>query len=426
MSESPDRDLASIENLRTEIEEVYRANETMAAQRDMVCQANERITGDYDNLLREFENQKQQVSQLESEAGDARLELSKVRSEHVREAQQANSRVAELVGAAATHQRAAAEFEQVCSQQRQQSENLELENAALKSRLDAARESEFLLRHQLAAGESALDLQKRKMGKAVAAVAKLQAELELRASQLSKSESSLAEAHAMLSRILSDLEQEGSKAGRERAELHSRLRSLDAGLRDAEGRIEQQAAQIEQLRESELTFQESGRQQNKSAEEREIELTAARQTMVSLRHESAQQAEQIAQLTLQLKKSQAAERSAAANQQASADEDRAESKISRKTKKSVKRRGDDLTRIAGIGPGTRQLLAEKRITTFNKLATTKVARLERILRSAGPSLRRYDPSSWPEQARLASEERWFELTMMQKQLERRNALTVEE
>jgi predicted flap endonuclease-1-like 5' DNA nuclease len=79
-----------------------------------------------------------------------------------------------------------------------------------------------------------------------------------------------------------------------------------------------------------------------------------------------------------------------------------------KTKRSTKRRksaraANDLTLIEGIGPKIRDLLAEKRITTFRKLSTMNAAQLERILTKAGMSLKRHDPSNWPEQAKLAAD-----------------------
>ena len=64
---------------------------------------------------------------------------------------------------------------------------------------------------------------------------------------------------------------------------------------------------------------------------------------------------------------------------------------------------DDLTVIEGIGPKIRDLLIEKRITTFKKLSTMDLVQLERILTKAGMSLKRHDPTNWPEQAKLAAD-----------------------
>jgi predicted flap endonuclease-1-like 5' DNA nuclease len=59
---------------------------------------------------------------------------------------------------------------------------------------------------------------------------------------------------------------------------------------------------------------------------------------------------------------------------------------------------DDLTAVDGIGPKIAGLLNADGITTWRTLSTTDLARLHRILDSAGPRYRSYDPESWPRQA----------------------------
>ncbi len=78
--------------------------------------------------------------------------------------------------------------------------------------------------------------------------------------------------------------------------------------------------------------------------------------------------------------------------------------------------GDDLSRIAGIGPKVAQILQEAGIRTFAQLAATDVDELRRILREAG--LRFMDPSTWPEQAGLAAQGDWDALAQLQSQLKR--------
>lgn len=72
---------------------------------------------------------------------------------------------------------------------------------------------------------------------------------------------------------------------------------------------------------------------------------------------------------------------------------------------------DDLTRIEGIGPKIAQLLQEAGIATYAQLAATDVSRLRDILGDA--ALPMADPSTWPEQAKLAAEGRWEELSALQ-------------
>ena len=75
---------------------------------------------------------------------------------------------------------------------------------------------------------------------------------------------------------------------------------------------------------------------------------------------------------------------------------------------------DDLKRIEGIGPKTSQVLQNAGITTFAQLETTEVSRLEKILLDA--SLTLADPSTWPEQARLAVAGDWEALNVLQDEL----------
>ena len=75
---------------------------------------------------------------------------------------------------------------------------------------------------------------------------------------------------------------------------------------------------------------------------------------------------------------------------------------------------DDLTIIEGIGPKIAQLLREHGITTFRALAETSPDALRTIFRQA--KLYFVDPSTWPEQAKLAAEGRWDELEALKVEL----------
>ena len=78
---------------------------------------------------------------------------------------------------------------------------------------------------------------------------------------------------------------------------------------------------------------------------------------------------------------------------------------------SVKR--DDLTRIEGIGPKIEKMLNDDLIYTWAELATTPLDRLKGILRKGGDRYKMHDPTSWPDQAKLAAEGRWDELKELQ-------------
>jgi predicted flap endonuclease-1-like 5' DNA nuclease len=76
---------------------------------------------------------------------------------------------------------------------------------------------------------------------------------------------------------------------------------------------------------------------------------------------------------------------------------------------------DDLTRIEGIGPKISGLLQGAGISTFEQLAGTGVDRLEKMLADAKLS-GLANPSTWPEQARLAAEGEWQRLETLQEEL----------
>lgn len=76
---------------------------------------------------------------------------------------------------------------------------------------------------------------------------------------------------------------------------------------------------------------------------------------------------------------------------------------------------DDLTRIEGIGPKISGLLQGAGISTFEQLAGTKVDRLEQILADAN-LVGLANPSTWPEQARLAAADDWQRLETLQQEL----------
>jgi predicted flap endonuclease-1-like 5' DNA nuclease len=77
---------------------------------------------------------------------------------------------------------------------------------------------------------------------------------------------------------------------------------------------------------------------------------------------------------------------------------------------------DDLQKIRGIGPATAAKLDAMGITTFRQLAQVDPEQLETDLKAAGVNLQLGTALSWPEQAKLASENRWVELETMKQEL----------
>jgi predicted flap endonuclease-1-like 5' DNA nuclease len=75
---------------------------------------------------------------------------------------------------------------------------------------------------------------------------------------------------------------------------------------------------------------------------------------------------------------------------------------------------DDLKLVEGIGPKISGLFQEAGITTFAQLADTEVSWLKQIVLDAG--IRIADPTTWPDQARLAAAGKWDELEALQDKL----------
>ncbi|MCC6724170.1 MAG: hypothetical protein IT258_06630 [Saprospiraceae bacterium] len=74
-----------------------------------------------------------------------------------------------------------------------------------------------------------------------------------------------------------------------------------------------------------------------------------------------------------------------------------------KAKAKPTAKGDDLKVVEGIGPKIELLLHGAGIHSFTDLADTSVERLKEVLNKAGDRYRIHDPSTWPEQARLAAD-----------------------
>ena len=82
-----------------------------------------------------------------------------------------------------------------------------------------------------------------------------------------------------------------------------------------------------------------------------------------------------------------------------------------------KAKGDDLTRVEGIGPKIAELFHAAGINSFAELADTKVERLSEILHEAGSHFASHEPTTWPKQARLAADGKFEELDALQDKLD---------
>ena len=76
---------------------------------------------------------------------------------------------------------------------------------------------------------------------------------------------------------------------------------------------------------------------------------------------------------------------------------------------------DDLKIIEGIGPKIEGVLHNAGIRTFTELASASVSQLEKIVREEA-GIQIAFPDTWPEQAQLASAQKWSELEKLQDDL----------
>jgi chromosome segregation ATPase len=85
----------------------------------------------------------------------------------------------------------------------------------------------------------------------------------------------------------------------------------------------------------------------------------------------------------------------------------------------TKRMQDDFTHIAGIGQITSSLLKNAGIKSFSKLAETDVKHINEIIEKKSPFLlKKSDPTTWLEQARIAAEGDWEALANLKKSIKK--------
>ena len=91
---------------------------------------------------------------------------------------------------------------------------------------------------------------------------------------------------------------------------------------------------------------------------------------------------------------------------ATEDEEKAAPK---KTAKAKADKGDDLTKVEGIGPKAAEALVNAGIGSYSDLAKSKPEKIKEILAEASSRMAHLDPTSWPKQAKMAADDKWDEL-----------------
>lgn len=90
--------------------------------------------------------------------------------------------------------------------------------------------------------------------------------------------------------------------------------------------------------------------------------------------------------------------------------------VKSKPAKKTASKKDDLKKIEGIGPKIEKILNDKGITTFAQLSKAKKSALESVLLEAGSRFKMFDPTTWPEQAKLAAKGDMEKLSELQAKL----------
>lgn len=85
----------------------------------------------------------------------------------------------------------------------------------------------------------------------------------------------------------------------------------------------------------------------------------------------------------------------------------------KKETKAKASKGDDLTKIEGVGPKAAEALTNAGLETFAKVAKAKADKMKEVLTEASSRLAHLDTTSWPKQAKMAADEKWDELKAWQ-------------
>ena len=88
----------------------------------------------------------------------------------------------------------------------------------------------------------------------------------------------------------------------------------------------------------------------------------------------------------------------------------------KKTRKPAAKKVYDLKIIEGIGPKIESILKAAGLDTFGKLSRASFTKLRKILDEAGSRYRMHDPTTWPEQAKLANANKIDELNALKDKL----------
>lgn len=78
---------------------------------------------------------------------------------------------------------------------------------------------------------------------------------------------------------------------------------------------------------------------------------------------------------------------------------------------------DDLKIVEGIGPKIEELFHNAGVTTWEALSNLSFEKCKEILATGGDRYNMHDPTTWPNQCKLAHEGKWAELKELQEKLD---------
>lgn len=87
--------------------------------------------------------------------------------------------------------------------------------------------------------------------------------------------------------------------------------------------------------------------------------------------------------------------------------------VAKKESKAKASKGDDLTKIEGIGPKAAEALTNAGMGTFSDLSKGDAEKIKEVLTEASSRMAHLDPTSWPKQAQMAADGKWDELKAWQ-------------
>ena len=401
---------AEATKLKQQVKDFDDALEQSKSDQQLIVDLRSRIT-DLELKEKETERLKRRVAELEEASEQAeklRQELARVNREVV-ESNNLRLKITEL-----SQQLAQAPSIADMEQSRQQ---LAIERKSNLEKLQQAEAQCALARGEISQLQATASAAESKSRDAQVEKERLAAEMGSVKTRAEKAESEVAQSHQLLAKIQSELETFGAQANAQQNSLKSQIAELTQQASES-------ASTIESLR-GELLASESAIKAAKAKHDTAVQhapikpVTPHENQLGLFTNKTVAESEAENKKSTKKKKSKSSKNSDAAKRSSSAKKKVVKTKAkSKKADKgtSTKRKKDDLTRIEGIGPKTNDILLAKKITTFRKLAGTKVSRLRKILDEAGSRFKSMDPTTWAEQSQLAADGDWEKLKKLQDKL----------